>query len=42
MSIWQIIGVTLFIGIPVLVLIVIPMAFLNNLDKHNPPHPDMW
>lgn len=36
------VGILFVIGLPVLIFIVLPMAFLNSLDKQNPPNPDMW
>lgn len=38
----QAICAILFIGLPVLVCIVIPMCFLNAVDRDNPADPDMW
>lgn len=38
----RIIAALLFIGVPILVCIVIPMLALHHLDKHNQPPPWMW
>lgn len=38
----KIIGAIIFFGIPIFVVIVLPWLFLRNLDRNNPPDPDMW
>lgn len=38
----QIVGAILFLGVPVLVCIVLPIMFINDLDCCNPSDPDMW